>query len=114
MVTKVEHNDPPGWSQPIYDVHLGPEAMALQIPEGFLEAATRVRTRGSRSQLRGNQTWTGRVLHHGGTDPKTFGAGKKGARQYSMLILVVSPGVLGALVAFEEPGATSCACAGWP
>jgi hypothetical protein len=40
IVTKVDHDDPHGWSRPVYDVHVGPDATSLSVPEEFFEAGT--------------------------------------------------------------------------
>lgn len=40
IITKVDHDDPNGWSQPIYDVHLAPDRFSLSVPAEFLEAGT--------------------------------------------------------------------------
>jgi hypothetical protein len=37
IVTKEDHDDPHGFSKPIYDVHVGPNARSLSVPASFLE-----------------------------------------------------------------------------
>jgi hypothetical protein len=56
IVTKVEHDDPNGWSQPIYDVHVGPEATSLSVPEEFFEAGTVYELEVLVLEVSGNQT----------------------------------------------------------
>lgn len=58
IVTKVEHDDPNGLSRPIYDVHVGPETLSLDIPVGFLEAATLYELEILALEWSGNQTIT--------------------------------------------------------
>jgi hypothetical protein len=38
IITKVDHEDPHGFSRPIYDVHLGPDSTSLTVAPEFLEA----------------------------------------------------------------------------
>ncbi|MDH3470879.1 MAG: fibronectin type III domain-containing protein [Acidimicrobiia bacterium] len=40
IVTKEEHEDPNGWSRPVYDVHVAPTATSLSVPDEFLEPDT--------------------------------------------------------------------------
>ncbi len=40
IVTKEEHDDPHGFSRPIYDVHVPPDVGALPVPKRFLEPHT--------------------------------------------------------------------------
>jgi hypothetical protein len=40
ILTKVDHDDPHGFSQPVYDVHLPPDHNSLSVPAGFLEPDT--------------------------------------------------------------------------
>ena len=40
IITKVEHDDPNGFSRPIYDVHLPPRPNSLAVPVEFLEPDT--------------------------------------------------------------------------
>ncbi len=56
IVTKEEHEDPHGWSQPIYDVHVGPETHHLAIAEEFLEPATLYELEVLVLETSGNQT----------------------------------------------------------
>jgi hypothetical protein len=56
ILTKVEHDDPHGFSQPIYDVHLGPDATSLSVPEEFLEPGTVYELEVLAIELSGNQT----------------------------------------------------------
>jgi hypothetical protein len=56
IVTNVEHDDPNGWSQPIYDVHVGPEATSLSVPEEFFEAGTVYELEVLVLEVSGNQT----------------------------------------------------------
>jgi hypothetical protein len=56
ILTKVEHEDPNGWSQPVYDVHLGPDATSLSVPEMFLEPGTVYELEVLALEVSGNQT----------------------------------------------------------
>ncbi len=40
IITKVDHDDPHGFSRPVYDVHLPPDRNSLSVPTEFLEADT--------------------------------------------------------------------------
>lgn len=58
IVTKVEHDDPHGFSQPIYDVHVPPDRNALSVPIEFLEAGTVYELEVLAIEASGNQTIT--------------------------------------------------------
>lgn len=56
IITKVEHEDPHGFSRPVYDVHLGPASVSLTVPEEFLEPATLYELEVLAIEFSGNQT----------------------------------------------------------
>ena len=56
IVTKVDHDDPHGFSRPVFDVHLGPNATSLSVPEEFLEAGTVYELEVLALEVSGNQT----------------------------------------------------------
>ncbi|MEX2251022.1 MAG: hypothetical protein WD895_02985 [Acidimicrobiia bacterium] len=56
IVTKVDHDDPNGWSRPVYDVHLGPESTSLSVPTEFLEPGTVYELEVLVLEVSGNQT----------------------------------------------------------
>lgn len=56
IVTKVEHDDPHGFSQPIFDVHLPPDRNALGVPVEFLEPDTVYELEVLAIEESGNQT----------------------------------------------------------
>lgn len=56
IVTRIEHDDPNGFSRPVYDVHLGPDATSLEVPDGFLEAGTAYELEVLALEVSGNQT----------------------------------------------------------
>lgn len=56
IITKVEHDDPNGFSRPVYDVHLGPDATALPVPQEFLESGTLYELEVLALEVSGNQT----------------------------------------------------------
>lgn len=58
IVTKVDHEDPHGFSQPIYDVHLPPERNSLSVPGEFLEPGTVYELEVLAIETSGNQTIT--------------------------------------------------------
>jgi hypothetical protein len=58
IVTKVEHDDPHGFSQPIYDVHVPPDRNALPVPEEFFEPETEYELEVLALETSGNQTIT--------------------------------------------------------
>ena len=58
IITKVDHDDPHGFSRPVYDVHLGPESTSLAVPEGFFEPATLYELELLAIETTGNQTIT--------------------------------------------------------
>lgn len=55
-ITKVDHDDPNGWSRPVYDVHVGPESRSLTVPDEFLEEATLYELEVLALEVSGNQT----------------------------------------------------------
>ncbi|MGQ0605183.1 MAG: hypothetical protein ACT4QE_26195 [Anaerolineales bacterium] len=58
ILTKVEHHDPHGFSQPIYDVHLSPDRTSLAVPVEFLEPQTVYELEVLALETSGNQTIT--------------------------------------------------------
>jgi hypothetical protein len=58
IITKVEHEDPHGFSRPIYDVHVSPEHDSLSVPSEFLEADTVYELEVLALEESGNQTIT--------------------------------------------------------
>jgi hypothetical protein len=58
IITKVEHDDPHGFSLPVYDVHLGPEKTLLSVPPEFLEQDTLYELEILAIEESGNQTIT--------------------------------------------------------
>jgi hypothetical protein len=58
IVTKVRHNDPHGFSQPVYDVHVPPDRNALPVPKAFLEPGTEYELEVLALEESGNQTIT--------------------------------------------------------
>ena len=56
IVTKVDHDDPNGLSRPVYDVHLGPDATSLPVPDEFFEPATLYELEVLALEVSGNQT----------------------------------------------------------
>lgn len=58
IVTKIEHDDPHGFSQPIYDVHVPPDRNALSVPEEFFEPGTEYELEVLALETSGNQTIT--------------------------------------------------------
>lgn len=56
IVTKEDHVDPNGFSQPVYDVHVPPELDALSVPTEFLEPDTVYELEVLALEVSGNQT----------------------------------------------------------
>ncbi len=56
IVTKEHHDDPHGFSQPIYDVHVPPGVNALSVPAEFLEPGTVYEVEVLALEESGNQT----------------------------------------------------------
>jgi hypothetical protein len=56
IVTKVNHVDPHGFSQPIYDVHVGPDRNSLAVPKAFLDPGTEYELEVLALEKSGNQT----------------------------------------------------------
>jgi hypothetical protein len=56
IVTKEDAEDPNGFSQPIYDVHVPPAASQLSVPPEFLEADTVYELEVLALEVSGNQT----------------------------------------------------------
>ncbi len=56
IITKVDHDDPNGFSTPVYDVHLAAEATSLDIPAGFLEPGALYELEVLALEMSGNQT----------------------------------------------------------
>lgn len=58
IITKVEHDDPHGFSRPIFDVHVGPDQNSLSVPVEFLEPDTVYELEVLALEESGNQTIT--------------------------------------------------------
>ena len=58
IVTKEHHDDPNGFSRPIYDVHVPPNVTSLGVPAEFLEAETVYELEVLALEVSGNQTIT--------------------------------------------------------
>ena len=58
IVTKENHDDPHGFSRPIYDVHVRPGVNALSVPTEFLEPGTVYELEVLALERSGNQTIT--------------------------------------------------------
>jgi len=58
IVTKVEHEDPHGFSQPIFDVHVPADRNTLGVPVEFLEPGTEYELEVLALEVSGNQTIT--------------------------------------------------------
>ncbi len=58
IITKVEHDDPHGFSRPMYDVHVGPDATSLSVPADFFETDTLYELEILAIEESGNQTIT--------------------------------------------------------
>ncbi|MGH8945384.1 MAG: hypothetical protein ACRDVL_04485 [Acidimicrobiia bacterium] len=56
IITKVDHEDPHGFSRPVYDVHVGPDATSLSVAEDFLEPDTVYELEVLALEVSGNQT----------------------------------------------------------
>ena len=56
IVTKEDHDDPHGFSQPIYDVHVPADLTALSVPSEFLESDTVYELEVLALEASGNQT----------------------------------------------------------
>jgi hypothetical protein len=56
IVTKENHVDPNGFSQPIYDVHVGPDRNSLRVPNEFLDPGTEYELEVLALEKSGNQT----------------------------------------------------------
>ena len=56
ILTKVDHDDVKGFSRPIYDVHVGPTATSLAVPDEFVEPATVYELEVLVLEASGNQT----------------------------------------------------------
>jgi hypothetical protein len=56
IITKENHEDPHGFSQPVYDVHVGQDVNALHVPTEFLEADTVYELEVLALESSGNQT----------------------------------------------------------
>jgi hypothetical protein len=56
IVTKEHHDDPHGFSQPVYDVHVPATLGALEVPEAFLEPNTVYEVEVLALEESGNQT----------------------------------------------------------
>jgi hypothetical protein len=58
IITKVEHEDPHGFSQPIHNVHVAPGVNSLSVPVEFLEPGTVYELEVLALEESGNQTIT--------------------------------------------------------
>ncbi len=58
IITKVEHDDPNGFSRPVYDVHVPPDRRRLAVPADFLESDTLYELEVLALEASGNQTIT--------------------------------------------------------
>ena len=56
IVTKENHDDPHGFSQPIYDVHVPPNRNSLSVPREFLQPGTEYELEVLALERSGNQT----------------------------------------------------------
>jgi hypothetical protein len=56
IVTKEDHEDPHGFSRPVYDVHVPPTLDALSVPSEFLESDTVYEVEVLALEESGNQT----------------------------------------------------------
>ena len=56
IITKQQHVDPHGFSQPIYDVHVSPDRNSLSVPEEFFEPGTEYELEVLALERSGNQT----------------------------------------------------------
>jgi hypothetical protein len=56
IVTKEQHVDPHGFSQPIYDVHVPPDRNSLSVPDEFFEPGTEYELEVLALERSGNQT----------------------------------------------------------
>jgi hypothetical protein len=56
IVTNEEDEDPHGWAQPIYDVHVPPTLTSLAVPDEFLEPGTVYEIEVLAIEVSGNQT----------------------------------------------------------
>ncbi len=59
IVTKLEHDDPHGFSRPIFDVHVPADRNSLSVPAEFLEADTGYELEVLALETSGNQTIAG-------------------------------------------------------
>ncbi len=58
IITQEEHDDPHGFSQPVFDVHVPPDRNRLSVPVEFLEASTVYELEVLALEESGNQTIT--------------------------------------------------------
>jgi len=58
IITKVNHDDPHGFSKPVYDVHVPPDRNTLAVPTEFLELGTEYELEVLALEESGNQTIT--------------------------------------------------------
>ncbi len=58
IITKEEHEDPDAFSQPIFDVHVGPDQRSLTVPADFFETDTLYELEVLAIETSGNQTIT--------------------------------------------------------
>lgn len=56
IITKVDHDDPHGWSRPVYDVHVGPDLSTLSVPAEFFDNDALYELEVLAIEVSGNQT----------------------------------------------------------
>jgi hypothetical protein len=56
IITNADHDDPNGFSQPMYDVHVSPDVTTLPVPPGFFEPDTVYEVEVLALEASGNQT----------------------------------------------------------
>ncbi len=56
IITKVDHDDPNGWSRPVYDVHVGPGSGTLSVPAEFFDSGALYELEVLALEVSGNQT----------------------------------------------------------
>lgn len=59
IVTKLDHDDPNGFSLPVYDVHVSPEQTSLHVPAEFFEPGAGYELEVLALEVSGNQTIAG-------------------------------------------------------
>jgi len=56
IIVKIDHNDPHGFSRPVFDVHVPPDRNTLSVPVEFLEPGTEYELEVLALEVSGNQT----------------------------------------------------------